>query len=490
MKDDAQVSNKLPIGGNHGDVANALVDGVIMCKLLNKAVPGTIDERVLKLRPKKKTDLVQNHNLCLNSGMAIGCSLPPSMSLGLSQSLLQGQVTPVLDYCFEVLRVGMASKVDLGHCKELIQLKEGEETAKQFRNLPIDTILLRWLNYHLKKEGLPVATNFEDKDCTRYVALLNQLFPEICEKDALLQEKDLEKRAQMILANVLPKAKCPVLLSPKMLLSGDPKLSSVQLGLLFSVKHGLAALKESESKQIQQEILVEFDAEGSREERAFCFWMQSLGVMCKSIVDDVQDGLVILQVFDKISPGIVDWKQVMTNKQKMNQFNKTENCNYAVKTARKLGFSTVGIAGKDFVDGNRKLILALVWQAMRHHIFSILQQLKFGGREVSEDDMVSWANKKVSSAGKITSISDFRDKSLATGLFLIDLLASLDPEMVDYELVTAGDTPDNKMLNAKYSINTARKMGCCVFLLWEDIVEVKSKMILTMVASLMAVADD
>ena len=55
-------------------------------KLINKAVPGTIDERVLKLRPKSKVDVVQNHNLCFNSAMAIGCNVPTNMS----QNLLEG----------------------------------------------------------------------------------------------------------------------------------------------------------------------------------------------------------------------------------------------------------------------------------------------------------------------------------------------------------------------------------------------------------------
>jgi plastin-1 len=40
------------------------------------------------------------------------------------------------------------------------------------------------------------------------------------------------------------------------------------------------------------------------------------------------------------------------------------------------------------------------------------------------------------------------------------------------------------MLNAKYAISTARKIGACVFLTPEDIVEVKSKMIMTFVSEL------
>jgi plastin-1 len=44
-----------------------------------------------------------------------------------------------------------------------------------------------------------------------------------------------------------------------------------------------------------------------------------------------------------------------------------------------------------------------------------------------------------------------------------------------------------KQDNAKYVIGCARKMGCTVFLLWEDIVEQKPKMLLTFLAAVMQV---
>jgi hypothetical protein len=58
---------------------------------------------------------------------------------------------------------------------------------------------------------------------------------------------------------------------------------------------------------------------------------------------------------------------------------------------------------------------------------------------------------------------------------------------VNYEIVSAGRSDEEAKDNAKYAISIARKMGATIFLLPEDIVEVKSKMILTFVGSLMAV---
>lgn len=40
-------------------------------------------------------------------------------------------------------------------------------------------------------------------------------------------------------------------------------------------------------------------------------------------------------------------------------------------------------------------------------------------------------------------------------------------------------------MNATYIISIARKLGCSIFLLPEDIIEVNQKMILTLVASIM-----
>jgi hypothetical protein len=38
--------------------------------------------------------------------------------------------------------------------------------------------------------------------------------------------------------------------------------------------------------------------------------------------------------------------------------------------------------------------------------------------------------------------------------------------------------------NAKYALSIARKLGATIFLVWEDIKEVKSKMLITFVAGL------
>ena len=47
-----------------------------------------------------------------------------------------------------------------------------------------------------------------------------------------------------------------------------------------------------------------------------------------------------------------------------------------------------------------------------------------------------------------------------------------------------GESAEDKVNNARYIISIARKIGACVFLTHEDIIEIKSKLLVTFVASL------
>ena len=97
--------------------------------------------------------------------------------------------------------------------------------------------------------------------------------------------------------------------------------------------------------------------------------------------------------------------------------------------------------GKDIVDGNKKLTLALIWQLMRHHLLGTLQALSAragppspggksvggppspgkggggdggrkggGGGRISDAEMILWANERVAKLGFESSMRDFHDK--------------------------------------------------------------------------------
>ena len=314
------------------------------------------------------------------------------------------------------------------------------------------------------------------------------------------------------------------------------------------------------------EELPDEDAGDSREERAFRMWINSLGIEgcphVNNLFDDVSDALVLLHTEDHVyrvrnGVGVVEWDTRRVNRDCRNMvFKKVENANYAIEIGlKRFFFSLVGVQGKDIVDGNKKLTLALCWQLMRYHLLAFLAGVRTarggasprgdgGAKEMSDKEMVEWANAKVAEAGSVSGarMSDFHDKSLASGLFLIDLLAAVEPRCIDRQYVTAGSTEEERKLNAKcadpslaharmqagapslrgpatqpapapnptrdlgrprtpsltrtpppspsrrYVISSARKLNCSLFLLWEDIVDVRPKMILSFIATVMSVA--
>jgi len=202
--------------------------------------------------------------------------------------------------------------------------------------------------------------------------------------------------------------------------------------------------------------------------------------------------MVVLQTMDQVRPGVVEWARV--NKKAKQIFKKIENLNYAVDLGKSpFKFSLVGVQGNDIVNGNKKLTLALFWQLMRSHLVGFLESLRknstqAGGKPLSDADIVAWANQAVASSGASSTMRDLNDKSLSSGIFLIDLLGAVETRCVDRAQVLSGGNEEERKLNAKYAISSARKLGCSVFVLWEDIVEVRPKMILSFVAAVMAFA--
>ncbi|KAG1046748.1 hypothetical protein G6F46_010277 [Rhizopus delemar] len=478
---DIHIGNRVPIPTNTMQIFDECKDGLILCKLINDAVPDTIDERVLNVKSKLNNfQMVENNNIVINSAKAIGCSV---VNIG-SSDIIEGREHLILGLIWQIIKRGLLSKIDIKQHPELYRLLEQDETLDDFLKLPPDQILIRWFNYHLKAAGWERRVSNFSKDVAdgeNYTILLNQLKPESCSR-APLQERDLLKRAEMVLVNA-EKIDCRKYLTPTALVAGNPKLNLAFVAHLFNTHPGLDPLTEEEAPEIEP-----FDAEGEREARMFTLWLNSLNVEpgVYNLFEDLQDGLVLLQAFEKVVPGVVNWRAV-SRKQPLSRFKQIENCNYAVHLGQELRFSLVGIQGSDIVDGQRTLTLGLVWQLMRENVVHTLQSLNKNGRFISDQDLVRWANETVQRGGKQSKMTSFRDPSLSTGIFFLDVLNGIKPGYVDYSMVTSGRTEEDAFNNAKLAISIARKLGATIFLVPEDIVEVRPKMNLTFIGSLMQV---
>nr|GMD30131.1 fimbrin-5-like [Ipomoea batatas] len=381
---DKFLKDYLPLDPSTNALFDLAKDGVLLCKLINVVVPGTIDERTINtkkvLNPWERNE---NHTLCLNSAKAIGCTV---VNIG-TQDLVEG-------------RIQLLADINLRKTPQLLELAEDSKDVEELLSLSPERMLLRWMNFHLKKVGYKKqVANFSSdlKDGEAYAHLLNALAPEHSTTNTL-ETKDPTERANLILEHA-DKLGCKRYLTAKDIVEGSANLNLAFVAQLFQHRNGLSLA----NSKFSFATMMNDDDQTSRQERCFRLWINSLGIATyvNNLFEDVRTGWVLLEVLDKVSCGSVNWKQATKPPIKM-PFRKVENCNQVIDIGKELNFSLVNVEGNDIVQGNKKLIL-----------------------------------------------------------------------------------DEDKKLNATYIISIARKMGCSIFLLPEDIIEVNQKMILTLTASIM-----
>ncbi|EAA58312.1 hypothetical protein AN5803.2 [Aspergillus nidulans FGSC A4] len=482
---DPDIGHLLPFPTDTFEMFDKCKDGLVLAKLINDSVPDTIDERVLnkpgrKLKELNAFHMTENNNIVINSAKGIGCSV---VNIG-SGDIIEVREHLILGLIWQIIRRGLLGKIDIKLHPELYRLLEEDETLEQFLRLPPEQILLRWFNYHLKNAQWPRrVTNFsaDVKDGENYTVLLSQLAPELCSRQPL-QTRDLLQRAEEVLGNA-EKLNCRKFLTPTSLVAGNPKLNLAFVANLFNTIPGLDPITEEEKLEVE-----DFDAEGEREARVFTLWLNSLDVQpaVNSLFDDLRDGTILMQAYDKVIPHSVNWRHVNkppASGQEMMRFKAVENTNYAIELGKHHGFSLVGVQGADITDGQRTLTLGLVWQLMRRDITNTLSSLasRLGKHEITDSEMIKWANDMTRKGGRSSSIRSFKDQSIGSGVFLLDVLNGMKASYVDYDLVTPGQTDEQAYANAKLSISIARKLGATIWLVPEDICQVRSRLVTTFI---------
>lgn len=120
--------------------------------------------------------------------------------------------------------------------------KDGEE-LKDILKLTPEVILIRWLNYHLKKAGQDKEVKNLGKDLSDSTVLfyvLNQLDAAKCPLDGI-NEEDLTVRAEKMITNSLALG-VPDLVRPKDIVTSNTKINTLFVSYIFNTKHGLEEL--------------------------------------------------------------------------------------------------------------------------------------------------------------------------------------------------------------------------------------------------------
>jgi len=491
MGDDESLQYLLPIDPNSDDLFEKMKDGVLLCKFSNLIEPGTVFDRAINYpKPGKTLSIFKvNENLVLGirSCQAVGCRVH---NIGAGDIREAENPVLVLGLLWQLVKMSILSHINLKDHPELARLLESGETMEDFLKLSPEKILLRWMNYHLREAGSPLRINnfgSNVKDSEAYTIVMNRINPNACDTSAL-NMSDMNQRAQKVLSNA-SNLGCNPVVKAKDIAAGNEKLNLVFTADLFNTCPGLDALEEEELAEIDKIGLDEEDMGDSREERVFRMWANCLGIpgfFINNLFDDFEDGLNLLKVIDAIRPGTVVWRKVEKPKRgKMMVFKKNANNNYAVVLGKgPLGLSLPTTGGSDITQKIKKLVLGMVWQMCRLHTVQMLKELSGGNEPIEEAEILEFINTQTSNLG-LETIDSFRDGEIANGRWVVAAAATIEPEAVDWDIVTDGATEEDALLNIRYGITVARKLGCLVFCVPEDIQEVRTKMVMTYAAAIM-----
>jgi len=492
LGDDKDLAYLMPIKTTGLDLCFKIADGCLLSKFINLAVRDTIDYRVVN-KPKKRNgyklslfQMNENNSLMINAAQSIGVNTinigPGDMREGMGKPHL------VLGIIWQLVKIQLLNQINLKNHPELIRLLGEKETLEQLFALPAEQLLLRWFNFHLKEAGHKrrvknFGEDVADGEC--YTVLLNHLNPKKCTLDPLEEKNDL-KRADMVVRNAEALG-AKVFIKPRDIIDKNKKLNLAFTASIFNHCPGLIPITDEEEKELCG--VMDDDVGDTREERAFRMWINTLGIddlYINNLFEDCKDGLVLLKVIDKIEPGLVSWIKV--EKEPKNKFKKVSNNNYAVVLGKYLKLSLVTTGGADIVAGRKKLVLGFVWQLMRYHSIKFLSQLsKDKGKQIADKDILVFCNKMAKESKKTKMrLRSFGDRNrLKDGKYFIYVLGAVFSEVVDWDLMTEGETLEDALLNARYALSVARKENCTIFLLPEDIVEANPRMCMTFGAAIM-----
>jgi plastin-3 len=391
--------DKNPINPEDKDLYKRCSDGILICKLINFSVPNTIDERAIN-KGKSITiyQQLENLELALNSAEAIGChivSIRPADIRELKEHLIMGLL-------WQIIQIGLFAEINLTVHPGLVSLLRDGENKEDLLKLSKEALLLRWFNYHLSRSGYSgkEIKNFSGdiKDSVAYVYLLHQISPKNVSPPITLNalnENDNLRRADKMLQDA-ERLNVKEFITSKDVIEGNAKLNMAFVANLFNTYPALDA-PPNEDNDI--EIIEE-----TREEKTYRNWINSLGPYqytsnqyVNYLYTDLQDCLIIFQLYDMIKPGSVDWSKVIKTFNKIKiKFEILSNCNYAVHLGVKVfEFKLVGIQGSNLQDGDKLHTLALVWQLMRAYTLAILNKIAGQGHPIVENGIIDWANSKV-----------------------------------------------------------------------------------------------
>ncbi|GAB7323427.1 hypothetical protein MBLNU13_g05881t1 [Cladosporium sp. NU13] len=176
------------------------------------------------------------------------------------------------------------------------------------------------------------------------------------------------------------------------------------------------------------------------QEKTFGKWLNSKlavrGVHVDDLVRDVSDGTVLIHLLEILSQESLG-RYAAKPKLRVQRF---ENANIALDYIKGRKIQLTNIGAEDIVDGNRKIILGLIWTLILRFTINDINDQGLSARE----GLLLWCQRKTACYSEV-SVTDF-SASWNNGLAFCALLDIHRPDLMDYDSLDKTDHRGNMQL--------------------------------------------
>ncbi|KAK3375498.1 hypothetical protein B0H63DRAFT_281206 [Podospora didyma] len=217
-----------------------------------------------------------------------------------------------------------------------------------------------------------------------------------------------------------------------------PKRSRFQRG--SNPADALAATEPPHEQGLTRMAFAEQQRWITVQQKTFTKWLntklEARELEVKDLVQDLSDGVILIHLLECLSSESLG-RYAAKPKLRVQRF---ENANLALNFIKSRGIQMTNIGAEDVVDGNRKIILGLIWTLI----------LRFTINDINEEGMTAkeglllWCQRKTACYDEV----DVRDFSASwnDGLAFCALLDIHRPDLIDYDALDKSDHRGNMQM--------------------------------------------
>ncbi|KAK1964509.1 hypothetical protein LY78DRAFT_582318 [Colletotrichum sublineola] len=176
------------------------------------------------------------------------------------------------------------------------------------------------------------------------------------------------------------------------------------------------------------------------QQKTFTKWMntklESRQLEVKDLVADLSDGVLLIHLLECLSNDTLG-RYASKPKLRVQRF---ENANTALDFIKARGIQMTNIGAEDVVDGNRKIILGLIWTLILRFTISDINEEGMTAKE----GLLLWCQRKTACYDEV-EVRDFSG-SWNDGLAFCALLDIHRPDLIDYDALDKSDHRGNMQM--------------------------------------------